>query len=293
MNIVRGDLCLTNLAPDDLIEAYGDEEVDWTPSAVSTINGEVVDVFLTQFAAINSFGNVEPNTDWNDLMSSPAADVQGIFSFFEGNTIFYPGENITFKFENGSSTYDLPWLAWYSLSIADDPPTLSSGQELYDYFVRGIAPVSDTMAAAATSTPAAAATSTSEAGSTSSTAEDTAATTIESAEATPSSWEYFPYPNNPIASQPNLGFLNGGVITGYFLNDGVTAVLSIPSFDMTANAVSTFSSTIAEVLEKSKADGRTRFIIDLQKNDGGSDLLAADAFKQVMISGLYERKELC
>lgn len=281
---------MTNLVLDDLIEAYGDEEVGWTPSAVSSINGEDVEAFLTQYATIHSFGNVEPNTDWNHLMSSPAADVQGIFSSFEGNTIFYPGENITFKFENGSSTYDLPWLAWYSPSIADYPPKLSTGQELYDYFVRGIAPASDATAAAATSTPAAAATSLAAA---SPTDTDSDATTTGSADAMPSSWSYFPYPNDPIASQPNLGLLNGGVVPGYFLNDGVTTVLSIPSFDMTADAVSTFSSTIAEVLEKSKAAGRTRFIIDLQKNDGGSDLLATDAFKQVNSSGLHERNESC
>lgn len=213
-------------------------------------------------------------------MSSAAGDVQGIFSAFEGNTIFYPGVNITFNFENGSTTGNLPWLALYSNDIVDDPPSLSTGQDLYNYFVLGIAPASN-------STPAS--TSTSAVASTSFTAVSltvagAAATTNASSDAKPSNWGYFPfYPENPVVSQPNLGLLNGGVVTGYFLNDAVTAVLSIPSFDVTAEAVASFSSTIGLFLQKSKAAGLTRFIVDLQRNDGGSDLLATDAFKQVSI----------
>ena len=253
---------------DDLIEAFG-QDVDWNPSAVSTINGEDAVPFLTQFAVINTPGNVEPNADYNDLMSSPAGDVRGLYSTFEGNTIFYPGENITFNFENGSTTGSLPWLALYSPLIADSPPSLATGQDLYDYFVLGQAPASNS--SAATSFTAA-----------SSTVAGAAATTTGSADATPSNWGYPPaYPNDPVVSQPNLGLVNGGVVSGYFLNDGITAILSIPSFDVTAEAVASFSSTVSDFLQKSKAAGRTRIIIDLQRNDGGSDLLAIDAFKQV------------
>ena len=251
---------------DDLIEAFG-QDVDWKPSAVSTINGEDAVPFLTQFAVIHTPGNVEPNADYNDLMSSPAGDVQGLYSTFEGNTIFYPGENITFNFENGSTTGSLPWLALYSPLIADSPPSLATGQDLYDYFVLGQDPASDSSAATSSLGPAAA---------------STAATTTGSADATPSNWAYPPaYPNDPVVSQPNLGLVDGGVVSGYFLNDGVTAILSIPSFDVTAEAVTSFSSTVSDFLQKSKAAGRTRIIIDLQRNDGGSDLLAIDAFKQV------------
>ena len=82
-------------------------------------------------------------------------------------------------------------------------------------------------------------------------------------------------------AQPNLGLLDGGVVSGYFLNDGISAILSIPSFDVTAEAVASFSTTIGEFLQKSTAAGRTRLIIDLQRNDGGGSLLAIDAFKHV------------
>lgn len=221
----------------------------WTPSAVSTINGEDVIPFLTRFAALNAPGNVEPDAGWNDLMSNAAGDVQGMFSAFEGNSKFYRGENITFNFENGRPTGILPWLAWYSNDIVDNPPSLSTGQDLYSYFVLGLAPSSNSTATTSTSVPVAASTSFT---ATSSVA-DAFPTTTVSAEATPSRWEYFPfYPDNPVVSQPDLGLLSGDVVTGYFPNDGVTAVPSIPSFDVTAEAVASFSSTVGQFLQKTR-----------------------------------------
>ena len=81
---------MTECFTDDLIEAI-DQGVGWEPSPVSTINGQEVVSFLAQFAVINAPGNIEPHADWNDLMSSAAGDVQGLYSAFEGNTLFYPG----------------------------------------------------------------------------------------------------------------------------------------------------------------------------------------------------------
>ena len=211
-------------------------------------------------------------------MSSAAGDVQGMFSAFEGNTNFYPGENITFNFENGSTTGSLPWIAILGNDIINDPPHLSSGRDLYNYFVFGELPPSNSTAASSTSVPTSA--STSSAALTTTVA--AAATTTGSAAATPSNWGYSPfYPDDPVVAQPNLGLVDGGVITGYFLNDGVTAILSIPSFDVTAEAVATFSSTVGDFIARSKAAGKSKIIIDLQRNDGGSNLLATDAFKQV------------
>ena len=269
--------------PDDLIEAAQDN-VTWTPSAVSSINGQDVTEYLTQFAATNAGGTIEPNADWNQLMSNPAGDVLTQLSAFEGSTIFYPGANISFVFKNGTTYDDLPWLAGYTDNVDSETPALSSGQDLYDYFVLGIIPTdvpaaaTTTLGAAATSTLAAAATS-----STDSSSNDDSVVTptpVPSASATPSSWSYAPFPSNPIVAQPNLGLINGGVVTGYFLNDGITAVLSIPSFEVTGEAVLSFSNTIGDFISQAKAAGLTRIIIDLQRNLGGSDILAIDAFKQ-------------
>ena len=269
--------------PDDLIEV-AQNNVTWTPSAISSINGQDATEYLTRFAATNVAGSVEPNADWNQLMSNPAGDVLTILSAFEGSTIFYPGANISFAFENGTTYDDLPWLAGYTDDVSSDTPALSSGQDLYDYFVLGLEPTdipaaaSLTSSAAATSTLAAAVTS-----STDSSSDDEStvtATPTSSASATPSSWSYAPFPSNPIVAQPDLGDPDGGVITGYFLNDGITAVLSIPSFEVTGEAVLSFSTTIGDFISKTQAAGLTRIIIDLQRNLGGSDILAVDAFKQ-------------
>ena len=269
--------------PDDLIEA-AQNNVTWTPSPVSSINSQDVTEYLTQFAATNAAGAIEPNTDWNQLMSNPAGDVMTQLSAFEGSTIFYPGANISFTFENGTTRDDLPWLAGYTDNVGSETPALSSGQDLYDYFVLGIPPTD--VSAAATTDLSAAATSAVAATATSSldsSPNDTSTNTpapTSSPSATPSSWSYAPFPSNPIVAQSNLGLANGGSITGYFLNDGITAVLSIPSFEVTGEAVVSFSTTIGEFISRTKAAGLTRVIIDLQRNKGGSDILAVDAFKQ-------------
>ena len=268
--------------PDDLLEA-AQNNVTWTPSAVSSINGQDATEYLTQFAATNAAGAIEPNADWNQLMSNPAGDVLFQLSVFEGSTIFYPGANISFVFENGTTYDDLPWLAGYTDFVDSSTPALSSGQDLYDYFVLGIEPID--LPAAATSISAATSTSAAAAAtpSTDPTSDDNSTITptpTQSASATPSSWSFAPFPSNPIVAQPNLGSDNGGVLTGYFLNDGITAVLSIPSFEVTGEAVLSFSTTIGDFISQAKAAGLTRIIIDLQRNLGGSDILAIDAFKQ-------------
>lgn len=195
--------------PDDLVEA-AQNNVTWTPSAVSSINGQDVTEYLTRFAATNAAGTIEPNADWNQLMSNPVGDVMTLLSAFEGSTIFYPGANISFAFENGTTYDDLPWIAGYTDNVDSGTPALSSGQDLYDYIVRGIVPTdvpaaaASNQSAAATSTLAAAATSSADPSS-----NDTSTNTptpTPSVSATPSSWSYAPFPSNPIVAQPNLAW---------------------------------------------------------------------------------------
>lgn len=217
-------------------------------------------------------------------MSSAAGDVNGRLSAFEGSSPFYPGENITFAFENGTTHEPFPWLATYT--IPEDTPLINSGEDFYAFFVLGYYPDVNTSEDTSSALPTAQATAASSYPSqdpTSDAAYATAAATTSSAAPMPTSWEYFPYPSNPDVVQPNLGLLDGGVVTGYFLNDGVTAVLSIPSFSVTGEAIRSFSSTIGEFLRRSKESGYKRIIIDVQKNGGGGALLATDTFKQVSI----------
>lgn len=276
--------------PDDLLEA-GDPAIEtgWEPSAIVTINGVKTTDFLKQFASANSPGTIELHTDWNQLMSNPANDIQGILSPWEGNTPFWPGNDVTFAFENGTEPLQLPWVATYT--VPDDTPPITSGEDLYQLFVLGNfpdteAPSDESSSSNTTTASNSSALATSGIASTvTASADPSAAPTALATATTPedepqvTGWDYFPYPPNPVTVQPNLG--DGGVVTGYFLNDGVTAVLSIPSFDVNSEAILTFSDSVGEFLRKSKEAGKERMIIDLQRNGGGGNLLATDLFKQV------------
>ena len=63
----------------------------FTPSAIETINDQYITTYLTQFAAANSVGNIEPNVDWrNDLMFSWAAHIQNDYSIFQAKLSSFP-----------------------------------------------------------------------------------------------------------------------------------------------------------------------------------------------------------
>ncbi|KAL8780137.1 MAG: hypothetical protein Q9213_006621 [Squamulea squamosa] len=285
---------------DDLLEAE-DPAIpsDWVPSAIATINGVSTTDSLKRFAFANSPGTLDLHTDWNQIMSNPANDIQGILSPWEGNTPFWPGNHLTLVFENGTELPQLPWVATYS--IPEDTPPITSGDAFYRIFVLGdfsdLDPAADGSPTedpsnGGTSFPNATATANSTVLAFSSIASTVTASADPSADPTalatastsevdepqPTGWDFFPYPPNPVTVQPNLGF--GGVITGYFLNDDVTAVLSIPSFDINSEAILTFSDSVGEFIQKSKDAGKERMIIDLQRNGGGGNLLATDIFKK-------------
>ena len=190
-------------------------------------------------------------------MYSPAADIQGLVGPYTGSSPFYPGEVFSLVLENGTSIENWTWLA--VLNDPTDEGAVTSVSEFYDVFVAFGSSAGSAqdlkkrrVVARATETQA----------------------SVPSA--VPTSWSNFAYPENTFVNQPNLG--NGGLLTGYLI-DGSTAVLSIPSFDVYDDDVTSFSATVATFLEKSKALGATKILIDLQQNYGGSRLLATDTFK--------------
>ena len=253
-----------------------DPSSNFKPSAIKTINGQDVTTFLTQFAAANSVGNVEPNADWNDLMSSFAAYIQDDYSIFESYVEFYPGDTITLGFENGTVLDPQPWVAIYNSPGPTGP--LATGGDFYNFFVLGLYPASfdanatDPCAASDGSTDSSNSTATS----TNSTSTNTSST---DAGATATSWPDSAYPNNTDIYQPGLYPYGGGFLTGYFLKNISTAVLSIPSFDMSGDDIQTFSDTVQKFLNASQAAGMKKVLIDLQQNLGGDTLLAVDTFK--------------
>ena len=254
---------------------------DFTPSAIKTINGQDVGAYLTQFAAVNSAGNVEPNADWNDLMTSSAAYIQDDYSTLEAYVEFFPGDTIALGFENGTELDPVPWQAVYNSPGPTGP--LATGGDFYNFFVLGFYPASydpnapdpcanssDPLTAAATSVAA--------------TAASTSSSSINSSSdgATPSvtSFPDSAYPNNTDVFQPNLYPSGGGFVTGYFLTNISTAVLSIPTFNMEGDDIQTFSDTIQKFLDTAHNAGLSKVLIDLQQNLGGETLLAVDTFKR-------------
>ncbi|KAL9014819.1 MAG: hypothetical protein Q9173_000543 [Seirophora scorigena] len=170
-----------------------------------------------------------------------------------------------------------------------DAPLITTGEKLYNCATTSLPPTTaSTVVAAVNTLTASNASSTSDVSALSTYAGDTAdstataaaTSTVDDGPATVTGWDNIAYPTDPIVAQPDLAEVNGGVLTRYILNATVTAVLSIPSFLVNLENAVSFSTTVQDFLIKSKAAGCTRVIIDMQRNTGGSDLLATDTFKQ-------------
>ncbi|TVY44586.1 Peptidase S41 family protein [Lachnellula occidentalis] len=251
---------------DDLIDSENDG--DWQPSAISKINGLDAQDYLDDFAATNAIGSLESHADFNQLMTSPAQDIQSIFSTWGGNTMFYPGDELTFLLENGTQV-STNWLAIYTYPSSTG--ALETGGDFYNFFVLGWYPASYDPDATESSTAAPTATETDSA---TSTADETPAASTSSA-----SWDNQAYPDPDIA-QTDLGTFGTGFVSGYFLKQASVAVLSLPSFQEPGSAVGSFSDTVTRFLNASKAAGMQKVVIDVQQNYGGDIFLAVDTYKQ-------------
>jgi hypothetical protein len=118
---------------DDLNQSQYDG--NWQPSAISKINGFDIDDFLDEFAATNAIGTLEPHGDFNQLMRTPAQDIQSIYSIWSGGATFYPGDNLTYILENGTEV-DTNWIAIYNYPT--DTGALETGGDFYNFFVLGV-----------------------------------------------------------------------------------------------------------------------------------------------------------
>ncbi|KAF5527578.1 hypothetical protein CGCA056_v001770 [Colletotrichum aenigma] len=229
-------------------------------SAISHINDEPVAEYLARFGSLQSVGMLEPHADWNELMDSPVEDIQGIFSIFAGASTFFPGETITFSFED--------------TSLEKTPG------DFYNFFVLGLLPASyynvslpevfggssgteDVIADGAT--------------------DDAPADGAAEDGASGSSWyeaSFHAFPANPDVAQKDLGLYEGGILTGYFYEDMSTGVLSIPHFNQYGLEVESFAQSLAKFITGAKERKLSHIIIDLQKNVGGSTGIALLLFRE-------------
>jgi hypothetical protein len=210
-------------------------------------------------------GRLEKHAEWNDLMGHPTQDILGVRNIFAGAATFYPGDDLTFTFVNTSTPLETFWVAFFN--YMDDTGPLTTGGDFYNYFVLGLVPAANS----------------------STTATHVDDSTVARRQAPdPSSdddksWSpesFGAYPSNPDIVQTDLLVNGGGVVTGYFLEDISTGVLSIPTFEQYGDGIGNFSSTVAEFIQGAKDKKLQKVIIDLQQNPGGTVVLAYDTFAQ-------------
>lgn len=258
-----------NSSLDDLLQ-LGD-----AASEIVTINGVEVIEYLQDFAAKNAVGCLESHCDFNTLMTSPAQDIQAVFSIWGGGATFYPGDTITIVRKDAPIIGPTPWLAVYN-SIGNTGP-LETGGDFYNFFVLGWYPASYDPTAPA---PGSSASASASQEIVTATATSAPTTTGSTAQPTVSSWGAdYGYPD-PDIFQEDLGTFGGGWVSGYLLTNSSVAVLSIPSFQASGSSVNEFSDAVTRFLNASKKAGMKKVVIDLQQNSGGVALLAYDTFKQ-------------
>ncbi|CAG8959328.1 hypothetical protein HYFRA_00013098 [Hymenoscyphus fraxineus] len=262
---------------DDFAQSNG--FINYTPSAVASINGEDTFSYLKKFATKNAIGLVEQHADWNSLMRSAAQDYQGDINIFGGRVTFYPGDTITFVLENGTRIHDDFIAIYYS---PGNTGPLETGGDFYNYFVLGILPDSyeDDLVDNNThniTTPADGTSLETSSDPLPTTNPDTpvSATSDDSSPAPTcaGSFNNAAYPTCPDVSQ------EWGYTGGYFLNDSSIAVLVLPTFDYDDEAIDSFDRTIADFLKQSRSANLEKVVIDLQQNGGGQSLLAIAAFR--------------
>lgn len=230
----------------------------WEPSAVQQINGTDAIDYLTRFAALNSYGTSEAHADWNLLVENPVADIldDTNYPLWTGGATYYPGDRLTYAFENGSILED-QWLAVY-YDPGDTGP-LETGGDFYNFFVLGFYPASYNDS--------------------DSTEAPDDSNTADTAQPFPTSWSSVSsaFPQADVW-QENL--TDTGYVTGYFLHDESLAVLSIPTFWADEDAIRAFADTVQRFLSQARAAGMSRVLVDLQRNAGGDVVLAYSTFKQ-------------
>lgn len=247
----------------------------YTPSPISKINGRDAIEYLTEFAALNT-QYLEPHAEWNALMDSPALFVSGDLSTFQAAT-FYPGDELKAVLKNDTPA-DTFWLSIYN--ELDDTGPLTTAGDFYNYFVLGLLP--DSYNENITWWPTLPQSN--------DTSDDNTPTladlykgVCDQGSPSESSWcedSFGAYPNDPAVSQFDLDITGGGVVTGYFLEDISTGVLSIPTFQQYDPNIEEFNAAVDYFIGNATKSNISRVIIDLQTNSGGQVFLAYNTFKQ-------------
>ena len=205
-------------------------------------------------------------------MDTPTRTIQGSLSIFQAGT-FFPGKNLTFTFKDRKPINT----QWLSIFYSEETGPLTTGGDFYNYYVLGLLPASYNPDVQWWPTlPVFNNTS-------SNNNSDDSIQEVPPANCSSSpSWcdaSQGAYPDNPSIVQDDLAVNGGGVVTGYFLDDISTGVLSIPSFQQSGKNTNNFVDTVYSFITNATARNTSKIIIDLQHNHGGSVFLAINTFK--------------
>lgn len=230
---------------------------EYTPSPVGSINGVDVESYLNSLATAEG-GNQDPDANYNTVFynvpeTSSGTPTQGVFSI--GNQ--YAGTTTEIVFRNGTTNS----IKTFAVT-AESFEGVDSGAAFFKKFCTGAQQQPPTPSSApSNSTP-------------------TVLTTQVSYSAVPTQTAI----PAPTAYPAPLVIADDLSIAGYFPEENTDlAVLSIPTFAPTGGTVQ-FEDVVRELLASAKAAGKTRLIIDLRGNGGGTVLLAYDLFKQLFPS---------
>lgn len=196
-------------------------------------------------------------------MMSPVQQVLGGFNTLFGGATFYDGPDLNVVFDNGT-TRNTSWYAIYNPGYYTGP--LTTGGDYYNFFVLGNYPESFYN----TSTPC---------GFTpQGCSNETVDTNDTNQPSFAAGWDEYTGGQYPAAQVVQHNLKDLGWVTGYYLDDISTGVLSLPSFDETGWAISNFSTTVYDFIHGAQERSTSKIIIDVQGNSGGAILLALTTF---------------
>ncbi|KAF2192652.1 peptidase S41 family protein-like protein [Zopfia rhizophila CBS 207.26] len=240
--------------PDVLAASLGN--ASFTPSAITTINGQNATEYLenwSQYGSLQDRDALYNNVFYELAVVSLGSSGSGMGTFSGGGRgrWVYPGPTTELVFENGT----IATLTNYA-KVLIPFDGITDGESLYRLWFTADKPTeTGAPSPSNSSTPTASSTPT--------------------VSATPAPG----YPPPVIRESHNL-------IGGYYLEGDYSdvAVLSVPSFVSLDSAEIPFQETGEKFLAAARAAGKTKLIIDVSANGGGTILQGYDLFKQLFPS---------
>ncbi|GAB1736596.1 hypothetical protein NU219Hw_g8223t1 [Hortaea werneckii] len=281
MSVVQEDDELPSVfVYDDLDAMQGEEDAEYTPSPIEQINGEDVESWLNSYASQNGRSR-DPDANYNNLFENLPGngDIEAGGDTF-GHSLLYQGNETILSFSNGTDR-TVPTVA--TLAVNKTLEGVTDGGSFFQRFcnttyeekVLQLLQNSGT-GSSNTTTP----------------------TTTTQVPYEPVSTQSIA-PTNDAFPSPIIASVDGN-IAGYFPEDQFEdlAVLSVPSFlSLQARSVE-FENAVRQILATANDNNKTKLVIDLRGNGGGSTFLAYDLFLQLFPSltpygaGTYRQQQL-